>query len=426
MGQRAKAEAHRPAVTSLDLPAAMQAATEGVGLEGLRGPLSGLVTTHFGSLRKTVRKNLVELTLAFLGLTRGGRSGNGRLSLHAMARHLLTEGSAKSRYKRLDRFLDNRYFDPASATEGLVKMALGGRVRRDLLPIITDQTAVGGVQVIHIGTPFRGRVLPLCFHTFETPLSGLKVKSQNELERIAFSDVATSLPPGSVPLFIEDRGYARVALMKERVQAGELFITRGRHEVIVTVGGQTKPLGAMEAPRDAPKRYVHALYHQTEEQPVDIVAYHDQTFEAPWFLVVPPDSGAVLKSEDVVGYYAERMTVEQGFRDWKTHEGVRGLQLKVRRGERLGRLLMAFAIAYALTLALGASEPARELRDRVEILRRTPRHGTRRTLSALTLGCGLMTDTRLMPKAMAMLHDILKQVTSGLGIRSLPSAPQPQ
>jgi len=51
--------------------------------------------------------------------------------------------------------------------------------------------------------------------------------------------------------------------------------------------------------------------------------------------------------------YAGRMQIEHCFRDWKSHLRLRGLHLEVERTQRLLRLLMAFTLAYLLTLPLG-------------------------------------------------------------------------
>ena len=50
------------------------------------------------------------------------------------------------------------------------------------------------------------------------------------------------------------------------------------------------------------------------------------------------------------------MQIEQGFRDWKTHLGVRGLKLESNPAVRMGRLLLAFALAYICLLLLGAHD----------------------------------------------------------------------
>ena len=89
------------------------------------------------------------------------------------------------------------------------------------------------------------------------------------------------------------------------------------------------------------------------------------------------------------------MNIEVTFRDFKSHLGVRGLSLKVRRGERLDRLLGAMVLTYILLLVLGAGEIGKFLRKRIEILRSKPRHGTRKTLSVLTISLFAISDTFL-------------------------------
>jgi hypothetical protein len=121
----------------------------------LQQRLQQVIGRTFQGLRRSVRTNLVVLTEALLLLVRGGRSGQGRLSLHAIARQLRTPGRPQSRYKRLHRFLDCPRFDPASGTSGLVQLALGVRPPTRLLPVLGDQTTIGTVQVLHLGTPYR-------------------------------------------------------------------------------------------------------------------------------------------------------------------------------------------------------------------------------------------------------------------------------
>jgi hypothetical protein len=393
----------------------------------LRERLAGVIAPTFGPLRRSVRRNLVVLTEAFLLLVRGGRSGQGRLSLHAIARQLGTPGRPQSRYKRLHRFLDCRRFDPAGATRGLVQLALGARPPRRLLPVLVDQTTIGAVQVLHMGTPYRGRVLPLGFWTFRYPWVARAVASQNQLEHLACADLATSLPAGVRALWIFDRGYARVGLIRELRRAAELFIIRGRGNVTVTHGGRARLLSqvAADLPPGVAVRLTHVLYHQTQRQPVDLVGYRDPAFQESWVLILPPDSEAALGTAEVVQAYRERMQIEQGHRDWKTHLGVRGLQLKVRHPERLARLLLAFAIAYALVLLLGASQLGKALREQIEIRRARPRHGTTRTLSILTLGCAVLATPRHAPRAWTKLLQLLAALQTGAGILSFRLAAQP-
>jgi len=93
------------------------------------------------------------------------------------------------------------------------------------------------------------------------------------------------------------------------------------------------------------------------------------------------------------------MRIEVSFRDFKSWLGVRGLHLKVRRTERLSRLLAALAIGYILLLALGDSPLGKQLREELEILRHRARHGTRRTLSVLSIALLAVTDSLLLSQS---------------------------
>src|SRR5438874_11828951 len=60
--------------------------------------------------------------------------------------------------------------------------------------------------------------------------------------------------------------------------------------------------------------------------------------------------------------YRQRMQIEQCFRDWKSHLGLRGLHLQVQKSERLLRVLMGFTLAYLIVLLLG-TDPFAEKRS---------------------------------------------------------------
>ena len=92
------------------------------------------------------------------------------------------------------------------------------------------------------------------------------------------------------------------------------------------------------------------------------------------------------------------MNIEVTFRDFKSHLGLRGLSLRVRKGERLDRLLGAVVLAYILLLVLGMSEIGKSLQKRIEILRSKARHGTRKTLSVLTISLFALSDSFLLTR----------------------------
>ncbi len=247
---------------------------------------------------------------------------------------------------------------------------------------------MNGVEVVNAAIPFQGRAVPVAWVDF-------------------------------------DRGYARVELIKD-LKHGQLpFLIRGRRKVIVQtkVRGRQRRLNLGRLPHrmGRPIRYRHVLYHSQKAEPVDVIVYRGKGFQEPWFLIVPPDSEAWLPTEEVVRLYRQRMQIEQCFRDWKSHLGLRGLHLQVEKSQRLLRLLMGFTLAYLIVLLLGQDPFAEQLRSHFEQQRRKPRHGTRRVLSVLSIALYLLSDSRWEQRARKRLIEILARLVQGRGVPLLPA-----
>ncbi len=326
---------------------------------------------------------LALLTVAMLQLWRGARSGNGWLTLCALSRTLPLDENEKARSKRLYRLLRNPSLNGTEMTPFLVRLALG-KDPRGWVPIVVDQTTLRGTQVIMAGVRVACRVLPVAFACFEYALIR---KSQNILEESLLQLIGACLPPSCKPVFVMDRGYARASLLKKlRSILNIPFVLRGRCNTIVRLGRRRISLGRLSCRAGKARRYCNVAYQDSAQEPVDVVVFHDSRFKEPWFLLVPAGSEAQLPTDDVVELYRDRMHIELTFRDWKTHLGVRGLRLEVDAAPRLGRLLLALSIAYILAVLLGSGEIAGRVRAHSEVLRSKPRHGTRRRLSALSIG----------------------------------------
>lgn len=373
--------------------------------EELFKALSGLMDSGFSGLAKPVRKNLVFLTMAFLLVLAAVRSGQGRLSLAALARALPTPGTAHSREKRLHRFLRNSRLDFRT-----VSTALGGillPVGRRFCPVILDQTKSGSAQALFAAVPYAGRSLPLACYTFAYPLGEPALRSQNQLEHIFLLDTEAALPAGVVAVWIGDRAYARSLLLEQSLQEQRPYIVRGRKETIITFKGRRMRLGHLHVPPRKVFRYQDVLYHAQRQVPVDVILYHDPAYREPWYLLVPVAYRQLLETELVVELYRERMQVEQSFRDFKTHLGLRGLNLQVDIAPRMGRLLLAFCLTYILAVLLGDSSLGEEARRVFEIPRHTARHGSRRTLSALSIAMLILSHPNWVERAMALLLKII-------------------
>jgi len=373
----------------------------------------------FSGLRRSVRKTLAVVTLGFVQLLGACRSGHGKLSLAALARCLPTEGTPHAREKRLHRFLVNPRLDPKAVSDGLARMIVGRR-GGGLWPIVFDQTKAGSTQALVAGVPFEGRVLPLLVYTFEYPWQEAAASSQNQLEEIFLADVETALPAEVRGVFIGDRGYGRASLLQHCGTAKRLYVIRGRAGTRVEWEGRHLKLRELTAEPGRVCRYRGVFYQAERRVLLDVVAYHNPEFQDPWWLLVPPNSESLLPDEVVVALYRERMQVEHGFRDFKTHLGLRGLKLKQNIAERTGRLLLGFFLAYTLAVCLGASAAGQAARAEVEVPRRQPRHGTTRTLSVLSLACVLLSLPRWRRAVRAALRTLVERISRGARLLKHP------
>jgi hypothetical protein len=100
--------------------------------------------------------------------------------------------------------------------------------------------------------------------------------------------------------------------------------------------------------------------------------------------------------------------------------GLRGLRLRVDKPQRLLRLLMGFTLAYLVTLLLGQHPEAEKLRACWERPRATPRHGTCRLLSVLSLALHWLSGPQRQAQAWQRLGEILLGLARGDGVRLAP------
>jgi hypothetical protein len=341
--------------------------------------LMGLLFLYQGMIRVTLLKNIALLTHALLTLFHGARGGNGWLSKAALARCLPLQTGAKGREQRLYRFLANPRLTPEVLIPLHVALVLGIQSSGSI-PLILDQTTIRGIQTLLIGAVFEGRVLPVAFSCFTYQRIR---KSQNILEHALIVTVMSCFPAERRPLLILDRGYARVALLQKLGQAGIPFLVRAKKNVVVYFQGKPRALSRFPYQPGQIHRY-GVFYHSRAKEPLDLIIFRGLGYKETWYLLVP--QAFSRNQKEIVDLYAKRMSIEQGFRDWKTHLGVRGLVFRVSDpAPHLTRLLLAFSLSYLICLALGATQQAQEVRGFVEIPRRTPRHQTIRTLSALSI-----------------------------------------
>jgi hypothetical protein len=395
---------------------------ERIEYDELLRKLLELLLVYRGMIRVTILKNIALVTYALITLFSGARGGNGGLSKAALARCLPLGTGPKEREQRLYRFLENLHFTPELLIPLQIALACGTKLR-ERLPMILDQTTIRGIETLLIGLVFEGRVLPIAFSCF---MKNFIHKSQNILEHSLILAAMSCFPVEFRPLLILDRGYARVSLLIHLRQEGIPFLCRAKRSVMVYLQGQRKgqTLGRFKIKPGQLLRYP-ILYHSQKKEPLDLIIYFGKGYKEPWYLLVP--SGTSLTAKEIVELYSKRMSIEQGFRDWKTHLGVRGL---IFYGDnpapRLTRLLLAFSLSYLLCLSLGSTQEAQAVRAFVEIKRSKPRHGTTRTLSVLSIGILRLSLKKFSKPAYRDLLKMISRLSRGKGvIQCCLSPPKP-
>ncbi len=377
-----------------------------------------LLFRYRGLVRITILKNIALLTHSVLTLFQGARGDNGWLSQAAVARCLPLEIEPKGRQLRFFRFLTNPRVMPETLIPLQVALVCGLQSVRERLPMILDQTTIRGIPTLLIGLVFEGRVLPVAFSCFTYRMIQ---KSQNILEHALIVAVMSCFPGESRPLLIMDRGYGRASLLWHLLQEGIPFLVRAKKNVLVYDQGQAKALSRFCLKTGKIQCY-SVLYHSQKKIPLRLIIFRGKGYQETWYLLIPRQ--LPLSPKEIVNLYARRMSIEQGFRDWKTHLGVRGLVFYCDNpAPRLTRLLLAFSLSYLLCLALGASGQAPAVRAFVEIPRRQPRHGTRKTLSSLSIGILRLSLPRFADEAYKDLNALLRLLAIGKGLISLCPLP---
>ena len=290
-----------------------------------------LLKRHFGrQLLATQLKNLFLLLFTILH----GKS----MQIAELSRRWPVAVDFHYRQRRLLRFLANRRIVVAQLFDCLLTMILA-RVSscRDHILVIIDETDLpNGYQGLVASIPFRGRALHFAFSTFRY---GSIPGSQNQIENEFFSLVCDLLKLHNLtPIFLLDRGYADVKLMRFLKQLPADYVIRVGKQVWVQLPGYNGRLGGLNQAGD----WRNVLYQQRVQEPVNLHTCwgKDKSGNPEMIYLITnrdPDVGQFS--------YQLRMWIEEGFRDVKSTFGLNDVRLKVNIEERLGRLVFGAMLA---------------------------------------------------------------------------------
>jgi hypothetical protein len=372
---------------------------------------------------------MIVVVAALLPLAVSSRGWYGRLTLCGIARGMTScKGTVKSRYKRLSRLLSNTRFELVAAMQGLVAFS-GVTHLKGLTAVLIDQTSLckDAIQAIIGSVVYENRSIPIAVETFEySNIAG----SQNRAEWALIQKLMEILKDALSIVFVMDRGYAKYFLLQRLLHQRALFIVRGCRTVIVEYhddrGSHRIGLGRLPHRQGVAIRYRNVRYRDDTPLVVDIIVFQGHGFQEPWFLIVPSGCEGQLPTDKVVEWYRWRMRIEVTFRDFKSCLGIRkGLHLQQGSAPRMARMLICLAIVYVILIAMGETDTALRMRKAMEIRRKKPRHGTRRTLSVLSITLLVLSEvlygSGVVPAV--LLLQLMDSWTQGLFSPALGSNP---
>jgi Transposase DDE domain len=298
-------------------------------------------------LRRSQAKTLAELTAAAMHL--------GRATLAALGRRLAGETTAKHRIKRAWRFCANERVEVSAAMAGVIDRLT--RRRKKPLLVALDWVEVTDFHTLMAAAVRRGRAVPLLWASYP---EGVLFRSQNSLEEGLLRLLRSLVPAGVRVIVLADRGFGRAELAKTCRDIGVSFVFRIKPEVRVRHPRYRGRLDDYPIRPGCWRTLKQAEYRSDGAVTVNVAIRWKKGLppkrNEPWFLITDLDRNAVAVSD----LYAQRMTVEELFRDGKSCRNGSALRLtQLTRADRLDRLLLVLALAYILLTGLGAIARAR-------------------------------------------------------------------
>ena len=272
--------------------------------------------------------------------------------------------------------------------------------------VIVDSTMwKDGRQVLMAALAHSGRCLPFLGVAYQVRKV---LRSQNQAEHSFFSLLSLLRRSNQQITCINDRGFARISLVKQFVEGNLRFITRVCHNTYFSSSkykgllrdyqikeGRLVDLGEGELGKD-----------KKNQARLRLVVYRGRGHKAPWFIAT---DRADLSAQQVASLYARRMGIESGFRDTKGSRYGWGLkQIGLQSDVQLTVLWAAAMVAYAIRMAAGASEVKKDSQAQFN----WGKKGARRSLLMVgrnVVSSGLLKSGELvkqMPKLALRLSDV--------------------
>jgi hypothetical protein len=346
-------------------------------------------------------KRLTALLSCVVGALRGQR-----LTLTELGRALPSQARVKHSIKRVDRLLGNVHLggERFDIYQVIARWLLTGTQRPVIVVDWSDLTADRRWQLLRAALPVGGRTL-----TLYEEVHRLRHFANPRVHRAFLRKLKALLPQDTAPILITDAGF-RAPWFKAVSRLGWHWIGRVRNRDYVQpqdaqtwvgckslyVKAKPRPqaLGPYELVRSNPVPCNLYLVKRRKKHRVNKSVFgkrvrSNQSLKQaraqrePWLLAASPSLAAVNATE-IVNFYAQRMQIEEAFRDLKCDRYGLGFELNLsRRCERISTLLLIASLALLVLWQIGSAAIIHGLHLRYQSNTRK----TRPVLSAIKLAC---------------------------------------
>ena len=349
-------------------------------------------------------KRLTSLLAAVEAVISGSR-----LTLSDMGRGLTGHVAVKHNIKRIDRLLGNclLHTEIPKLYEALVRQCLAGMSMPLIVIDWSDLTQDRQWQLLRASVAIEGRSMTLYEEVHPQSLATSPRVHEKFLEQLA-----TMLPIGCVPLLITDAGF-RGAWFRLVNRMGWYWIGRIRNRDMVSPAGAGVWAGCKTLyPLATSKAQSLGQYDYVRKHPVPCrlvlvkrikqgrhkkgklgkQLHSKQSLKSargqrePWLLAASPELDH-LGAQAVVAVYAQRMQIEESFRDLKSERFGLGFSAnRTKQKNRLGVLLLVGCLAAFVLRLIG--EVGKEKQLEFQFQSNTRR--TRPVLSVISLALQLV------------------------------------
>lgn len=324
-------------------------------------------------------KRLASLLAAVEAVVSGSR-----LTLSDLGRGLSGQTAVKHNIKRIDRLLGNDalHTETPKLYEALVRQHLEGISMPLIVIDWSDLTADRQWQLLRASVAIEGRSMTL----YEEVHPQSRATSQR-VHKAFLTQLAAMLPAGCVPILITDAGF-RGAWFRLVNRMGWSWIGRIRNRDMVSPANDDTWVGCKTLyARATAQATLLGQYNYVRSHPVPcrlvlvkrasqkrhrksrlgkrLRSKHSlknaRAQREPWLLAASP-SLAHLSAEAVVTVYAQRMQIEESFRDLKSERF--GLGFSANRStqkNRLGVLLLVACLASFVLRLIGEAGKAKQM-----------------------------------------------------------------